>query len=69
LTKEGIYSYFKALLKASEIHAEIGLHTLRHSIATHLLQNGMSVEQIGKFLGHSSLESTQVYTHIINDRV
>ncbi|MFN7424196.1 MAG: tyrosine-type recombinase/integrase [Chitinophagales bacterium] len=69
LTKEGIYSYFKALLKASEIHAEIGLHTLRHSIATHLLQNGMSVEQISKFLGHSSLESTQVYTHIINDRV
>ncbi|MFN5847214.1 MAG: tyrosine-type recombinase/integrase, partial [Chitinophagales bacterium] len=69
LTKEGIYSYFKALLKASEIRTEIGLHTLRHSIATHLLENGMSVEQISKFLGHSSLESTQVYTHIINDRV
>ncbi len=69
LTKEGIYSYFKALLKASEINTEIGLHTLRHSIATHLLENGMSIEQISKFLGHSSLESTQVYTHIINDRV
>ena len=44
---------------------EIGLHTLRHSIATHLLQNGMSLESIAKFLGHSSLESTQIYTHLI----
>lgn len=43
----------------------IGLHTLRHSIATHLLQNGMSLEKISKFLGHSSLESTQIYTHLI----
>ena len=42
------------------------LHILRHSIATHLLQNGMSIEQIGRFLGHSSLDSTQIYTHIIN---
>lgn len=44
---------------------EIGLHTLRHSIATHLLQNGMTLESIAKFLGHSSLESTQIYTHLI----
>jgi len=43
------------------------LHTLRHSIATHLLQNGMAVENIARFLGHSSLESTQIYTHIINE--
>lgn len=42
-------------------------HSFRHSIATHLLQNGMSIESIAKFLGHSSLESTQIYTHIIND--
>ncbi len=42
-----------------------GLHTLRHSIATHLLQNGMTIEAISEFLGHSSLESTQLYTHLI----
>ncbi len=41
-------------------------HVLRHSIATHLLQNGMSVENIARFLGHGCLESTQIYTHIIN---
>ncbi len=40
------------------------LHTLRHSIATHLLDNGMKLEAISKFLGHSSLESTQIYTHL-----
>ena len=42
-----------------------GLHTLRHSIATHLLANGMKLEKIKDFLGHSSLESTQIYTHLI----
>lgn len=43
------------------------LHTLRHSIATHLLQSGMGIELIQKFLGHASLESTQIYTHILNE--
>lgn len=43
------------------------LHSLRHSIATHLLQDGMEIEMIQKFLGHASLESTQIYTHIINE--
>lgn len=47
---------------------EIGLHTLRHSIATHLLAHGMSLEKIKDFLGHSSLESTQIYTHLINEK-
>ena len=43
------------------------LHTLRHSIATHLLQSGMEIEMIQKFLGHESLESTQIYTHLANE--
>jgi len=47
------------------IQKPIGLHTLRHSIATHLLQNGMDLQKIQRFLGHSSLESTQIYTHLI----
>src|SRR5579859_126460 len=47
------------------IEKEIGLHTLRHSIATHFLQAGMKLEYIARFLGHGSLESTQIYTHLV----
>jgi integrase/recombinase XerD len=47
----------------------ISLHVLRHSIATHLLENGMSLENISRFLGHSSLESTQIYTHIVENKM
>ena len=43
----------------------VRLHVLRHSIATHLLQNGMPLEKISTFLGHNTLESTQVYTHLL----
>jgi integrase/recombinase XerD len=50
---------------AELMQKDIHLHTLRHSIATHLLQNGMRLERIKDFLGHSSLESTQIYTHFL----
>lgn len=66
-----LYDRLKLLQLQSEhttlTEKQIGLHTLRHSIATHLLQAGMSLEKIAKFLGHSSLESTQLYTHLINE--
>lgn len=45
----------------------IGLHTLRHSIATHLLQNGMEIELISKLLGHAFLDTTQIYTHLMHN--
>jgi integrase/recombinase XerD len=54
----------KQLLEKAGIDKPAGLHSLRHSIATHLLKEGMSLKHIAKFLGHESLESTQVYTHI-----
>ena len=57
----------KALQELAGIERAFSLHSLRHSIATHLLQGGMDIEQIRKFLGHSSLESTQLYTHILNE--
>lgn len=52
------------LTNKAGINKETGFHTLRHSIATHLLQSGMLLENVSKFLGHISLESTQIYTHL-----
>lgn len=59
----------RRLNKLAKLDKEIGLHTLRHSIATHLLQSGMKLAHIAKFLGHSSLESTQIYTHIKHEKL
>lgn len=68
MTGGSLYTRLKGLLVQTEDtelqQKEIGLHTLRHSIATHLLQAGMALEKIARFLGHSSLESTQIYTHL-----
>ena len=64
ITGQGISVRLNRLLKKAEINKPAGLHTLRHSIATHLLQSGMKLEDISKFLGHQSLESTQIYTHL-----
>ena len=58
----------RKMLEKTQIDKHITLHTLRHSVATHLLQQGMSLEQIAKFLGHSSLESTQIYTHLAEEQ-
>ena len=66
LCAESMAYYIKQLNKESQLDKPFRLHTLRHSIATHLLQNGMVIEQIARFLGHSTLDSTQVYTHLIN---
>jgi integrase/recombinase XerD len=67
----GVYCRLK-LLKNQTSSEELkqksfGLHILRHSIATHLLQSGMKLEYISRFLGHKSLETTQKYTHLAKD--
>ena len=58
---EQMNSRLRTLLKMSQISETYSLHSLRHSIATHLLEKGMPIEQISRFLGHSSLESTLIY--------
>ena len=57
------------LKKEAGINKTGNLHALRHSIATHLLAAGMNLEQIAHFLGHSSLGSTQIYTHLVHEEV
>jgi integrase/recombinase XerD len=63
------YERLQKLRAEAGIKKAIGLHTLRHSIASHLLHSGMKLEQIQRFLGHSSLESTQIYTHLKHEQV
>jgi len=62
------YERIQYLRNEANISKPTGLHTLRHSIASHLLHSGMKLEQIQRFLGHSSLESTQIYTHLKHEQ-
>jgi integrase/recombinase XerD len=59
----------KRLLVRTDIDKQISLHSLRHSIATHLLEGGLSVEYVRDFLGHKHLESTQIYTRVNNSQL
>jgi integrase/recombinase XerD len=47
----------------------LSLHSLRHAIATHLMEKGMKLTRIARFLGHAKLESTQIYTHLVQDEL
>jgi site-specific recombinase XerD len=67
MQKQSLYIRIKALVKRAKIRKKVGTHTLRHSIATHLLQSGMTLENIQRFLGHADLDSTQIYTHLKNE--
>lgn len=67
LCSNGLIERIHRLKKIAGISKDFGIHTLRHSIATHLLQAGITLEEVSKFLGHKSLESTQIYTHITNE--
>ena len=59
-----IETILKVITKNSGLQKRIYPHLLRHSIATHLLENGMPLEKVSQFLGHKSLGSTQRYTHL-----
>ncbi|MBI9064999.1 MAG: tyrosine-type recombinase/integrase, partial [Marinilabiliaceae bacterium] len=70
-SKQGMYNRLQLLKNQTNNEAlkqkTFGLHILRHSIATHLLQSGMKLEFISRFLGHKSLETTQKYVHLMKE--
>ena len=68
MNKYTFNKYLKRIIERtgnkSIIEKNISLHNLRHSIATHLIEQGISIDQVRLFLGHNQLETTQIYTHI-----